>query len=140
MIPPHRVTSSCRQSTAPAVSSRAESASVQLYSPAATSASTWPRTAASPATSCEETGSSNQVTANSSIRYATRTAWATEPYPPLASTYSSVSGPMTDRASATRVRSRSSRLPHDSPILIFTRGIRSLSTQLVSWSRVWLSS
>ena len=62
MIPPHRVTSSCRQSTAPAASSRAESASVQLYSPAATSASTWPRTVASPARSCDETGSSNQVT------------------------------------------------------------------------------
>ncbi len=75
MIPPQRVTSSCRQSTAPASSSRRESAGDQLYSPAATSGSTWRRTAARPARSWEDTGSSNQVTPNSSIRRAIRTAW-----------------------------------------------------------------
>src|SRR5215813_12499048 len=48
VTPPHRVTSSCRQSTAPASSSRAESASDQLYSPAATSGRTCCRTVARP--------------------------------------------------------------------------------------------
>jgi len=74
-MPPQRVTSSCRQSTASAAMSRAESASDQLYSPAATSGRTWRRTAASPARSCDETGSSNQVTPHSVSRSAIRTAW-----------------------------------------------------------------
>src|SRR5205814_5053676 len=91
VIPPHLVTSSCRQSTAPAVMSAAESASDQLYSPAATSGRTCRRIAASPDRSCEDTGSSNQVTPQASSSAATRTACPVV-YPPLASTYSSASG------------------------------------------------
>jgi hypothetical protein len=66
---------------------------------------------------------------------ATRTACPAV-YPPLASTYSSACGPITSRASRTRARSRRSPPPHDSPILIFTRGICCLSAHPLSWSRV----
>jgi len=60
---------------APASMSRAESASDQLYSPAATSGRTCARTTARPARSCDETGSSNQVTPIALSSSATRTAW-----------------------------------------------------------------
>ena len=73
-MPPQRVTSNWRQSTAPAAISRAESASDQLYSPAATSGRIWRRTAASPARSCDDTGSSNQVTPRSASLAAIRMA------------------------------------------------------------------
>ena len=72
-------------------------------------------------------------------------AWATRMaclrrYAPLASTYSSVSGPITLRARAIRARSRPTSEPHDSPILILTRGIFHSSTQRSSWVRVVRSS
>src|SRR6185437_2830720 len=63
---------------APASISRAESASDQLYSPAATSGRTCCRTAARPARSCEDTGSSNQLMPIAASSSATRMAWPAE--------------------------------------------------------------
>jgi len=63
-----------RQSTAPALINATESASVQLYSPAATSGWIWRRIAASPLRFLDDTGSSNQVTSRAESPVATRTA------------------------------------------------------------------
>jgi hypothetical protein len=77
-----------RQSTAPALINATESASVQLYSPAATSGWIWRRIAASPLRFLDDTGSSNQVTsrAESPGRDADSLPGGV---PPLASMYSS---------------------------------------------------
>ena len=91
------------------------------YSPAATSARTTSRTCRSPTRSSDDTGSSNQRTSQSSAACMIRTA-CLRPYPPLASTYSSTSGPTAALAAAMRSRSRRGSVPHDSPILILTRG------------------
>src|SRR3954451_8017127 len=121
VIPPHRVTSTCRQSTAPASSIRAKYARSYPYSPAVTSWSTRSRISLSPSRSSEDTGSSNQVTSEPAMARATRTACFRE-YAPLASTYSSTPSPTTDRAYSIRSRSRSTSRPRSCPILILTRG------------------
>ena len=104
------------------------------YSPAATSAATASRTSRRPSRSSEETGSSNQRTSRSAAAAMVRMA-CLRPQPPLASTNSWVPPPTVSRAWRIRARSRASLLPHDSPTLILTRGMRCPDTQSPSCSR-----
>src|SRR4051812_29338715 len=78
------------------------------------------RTSASPATSSEDTGSSNQATPCSANAWASRTAPAVS-QAPLASTISSTPSPTAARATATRRGSSAG----SRPTFIFTRGMPS---------------
>src|SRR5436190_23013794 len=120
-MPPHRVTSACRQSTAPVHA--VKSGTRNPYSPAATSSPAGPRSRTSrrPSPSSELTGSSNQHTPHSAANRSAQYSADLRVSAPLASVNSSVPSPASLRTAV----SRSGSADGSREVLIFTRPIPS---------------